>query len=70
MGQFDYLLETLIGCRDHGNSALFAGPFALPGDKPQYPRDRVADIKHVRLDITLDLDARSVAGAVTHSSAR
>ncbi len=67
MGQADYLLESLIGCRDHGNTAAFAGPFALPGDKPQYPRDRVADMKHVRLDFTLDLDAKSISGAVTHS---
>ncbi|HEX5141768.1 MAG TPA: M1 family aminopeptidase [Dehalococcoidia bacterium] len=67
MGQFDYLLESFAGCRDHSAGAVFAGPFALPGDKPQYPRDRVADIKHVRLDITLDLDAKRISGSVSHT---
>jgi aminopeptidase N len=63
-------LEQLLGaegCRDHGFLAAFAGPFALPGDKPQYPRDRVVDMKHVRLDIALDLDAKRISGAVTHT---
>jgi len=39
-------------------------PFPLPGDKPHYPRDRVADVKHVRLEIAIDFPARRVAGTM------
>ncbi len=39
----------------------------MPGDKPHYPRDRVADIKHVRLDFTLDLIAARIDGSVAHT---
>jgi aminopeptidase N len=60
-------LGGVAGCRDHGFLTAFAGPFALPGDKPQYPRDRVVDMKHVYLNITLDLDARRISGAVSHT---
>ena len=67
MGSSDYLLENLAGCRDHFAGAVFNGAFALPGDKPHYPRDRVANIKHVRLDIVLDLDAKRISGSVTHT---
>lgn len=42
-------------------------PFALPGDRPRYARDRVADIRHTRLDIALDFDRKTVSGSVTHT---
>jgi aminopeptidase N len=42
-------------------------PFPLPGDKPRYPRDRLADIRHIRLDISLDFERRSVSGTATHT---
>src|SRR5688572_32006715 len=67
MGSSDYLLENLAGCRDHFAGAVFNGAFALPGDKPRYPRDRIANIKHVRLDIALDLDAKRISGGVSHT---
>ena len=60
-------LTEIAQCRDYGASAAFAGAFALPGDKPQYPRDRAVDIKHVRLDFTLDLDAKRISGKVAHT---
>jgi hypothetical protein len=42
------LLGRDFGCRGHGLlSATADGRFPLPGDKPHYPRDRAADIKHV-----------------------
>jgi len=45
-------------------------PFALPGDEPHYAPDRPADVRHVRLDLTLDFDHRTVRGtATTHFSA-
>src|SRR3972149_9313964 len=43
------------------------GLFPLPGDKPHYPRDRAVDIEHVRLDISLDLDAKRISGSVAHT---
>lgn len=41
-------------------------PFALPGDRPRYARDRVADIRHTRLELTLDFERKAVAGSATH----
>jgi len=69
MGKEDYLLEARLGCRGHGEQEVVAadGLFPLPGDKPKYPRDRVVDIKHVRLDISLDLDNKRIKGRVAHT---
>ena len=44
-------------------------PFELPGDEPHWPRDRVCDIKHVRLELTLDVDEKSISGTATHTVA-
>src|SRR3989304_3237967 len=70
MGYADYLLDSLLSCRGHneGEHLLLDG-FALPGDKPHYPRDRVVDMKHVRLDIKLDLEAKRISGSVAHTFA-
>lgn len=43
-------------------SARAAAPFALSGDEPHFPRDRVVDLKHVKLSVSFDLKARSVIG--------
>ena len=37
-------------------------PFALPGDKPHYARDRLVDVQHIKLQITLDLEAKRIEG--------
>ncbi len=37
-------------------------PFALPGDKPHYARDRVVDIKHIKLEISIDPEAKRIEG--------
>jgi aminopeptidase N len=39
----------------------------LPGDTPRWPRDRAADITHVKLDVTLDVPAKSIRGTATHT---
>ena len=64
----DYV-EGGLSCRGYQERLGLAngGGFTLPGDKPHYPRDRVVDIEHVRLDISLDLDARRVSGSVAHT---
>jgi aminopeptidase N len=40
-------------------------PFALPGAEPRYARDRVARVKHVRLDVALDFERRRIDGTAT-----
>src|SRR4051812_32855363 len=40
---------------------------ALPGDRPQWPRDRVVDVRHILFDLRLDVPAKSVEGTVTHT---
>jgi aminopeptidase N len=68
LGYEDYL-DTRLTCRGYGEIEAGAadGLFPLPGDKPRYPRDRVVDIKHVRLDVSLDLDNKRIAGRVAHT---
>ncbi|MBI2965593.1 MAG: HEAT repeat domain-containing protein [Chloroflexi bacterium] len=41
---------------------LAAAPFALPGDERHFPRDRVVDLKHVRLTVGFNLEAKQVIG--------
>ena len=67
MDLIEHLIEGTASCRDHELMGAFAGPFALPGDRARYPRDRVVDMKHVRLDITLDLDAKRISGGRHHT---
>jgi aminopeptidase N len=40
-------------------------PFALPGTRPRYVRDRGYDMRHLRLDLALDFEARRLAGTAT-----
>jgi len=44
-------------------------PHALPGDRAVWPRDRVADFQHMRLELRLDVPAKSLAGTATHTVA-
>jgi len=45
-------------------------PHALPGDRAVWPRDRVVDVLHVKIEIKLDVPGKGVYGTVTHSSPR
>ena len=46
-----------------GSSAAGAQrPFALPGDTPHYARDRVVDVQHIRLEITIDPERKRIEG--------
>ncbi|MCC6382247.1 MAG: HEAT repeat domain-containing protein [Dehalococcoidia bacterium] len=40
---------------------------ALPGDEPRWPRDRTVDVRHIRLDLGIDVEARQVSGTATHT---
>ncbi len=44
-------------------------PHALPGDRPNWPRDRAVDILHVKVEVRLDVEAKKVRGTVTHTVA-
>ena len=69
-------MRKCLGPRDE-NRALFgefldtelsddasarAAPFALPGDRPNYLRDRNFDLKHIKLTVGFDLEAKRVNG--------
>ncbi len=45
--------------------ARAAGPFSLPGDRKNYLRDREFDVKHVRVEVRLDVPNKQVAGTTT-----
>ncbi len=50
-----------------GITAAAQRPFPLPGDKPHYARDRLVDVRHIKLEISLDPKAKRIEGAV-HTS--
>lgn len=42
---------------------------ALPGDQAVWPRDRVVDVLHMKVDVRLDLPGKRVSGTATHTVA-
>src|SRR3990172_8280337 len=51
-------------CGAHFGASLSAQrPFALPGDKPHYARDRAVDVRHITLEIRIDPQAKRIEGA-------
>ena len=40
-------------------------PFALTGSRPVYPPDRVCDVEHIVIDVTLDFGEKQVRGVCT-----
>src|SRR5208282_3013567 len=44
-------------------------PFQPDYVEPKWPRDRVVDIKHIKLQVALDFKARRITGAATHTLA-
>ena len=56
-----------------GRSAGVSGgrrePFAFPGTVRKYARDRVVDVRHVRLEVAVDPAQRRIAGVATHTVA-
>jgi aminopeptidase N len=63
----DWLAETL-GDLDafspHGQKE--PKPFQAPHVEPRWPRDRVADVKHIKLAVTLDFAAKEISGIAAH----
>ncbi len=61
-------LEELSCGRTYGFSlAQDRKTFDLPGDEPRWPRDRAYDIKHVKLELALDVESKSLRGVATHT---
>src|SRR5262245_17506029 len=56
--------ERLFAGRGHSdvNDAGGRRPFALPGSRPHFLRDRTCDVRHVRLDLTVDIGEQRVSG--------
>ena len=50
----------------HGASASVpkSRSFELPGDSVHYAPDRPADVKHVKLEVTLDFEQETIAGTI------
>ena len=69
MSHSEERIEMQLSCRGHEEADLLSrhDGFPLPGDKARYPRDRKVEMKHVRLDIRLDLDEKRVGGSVSHT---
>ena len=44
-------------------------PHAMPGDHAVWPRDRVVDVLHMKVDVRLDVPNKRVSGTVTHTVA-
>jgi aminopeptidase N len=55
------------GRRGAGAGSGRREPFALPGTTRKYARDRLVDVKHVRLDLAVDPATRTIAGTATHT---
>ena len=58
----------LAGCgRATAVAQAAARPFPLTGDQPHYARDLVVDVRHIKLEISIDPATRRVAGTATHT---
>ena len=50
-----------------GGGARARDPFALPGTERRYARDRAVDVRHIRLDVAVDLEKRTIRGTARHT---
>ncbi len=53
--------------RRHETGDVATPAHALPGDHPQWPRDRVVDVRHILLELRLNVVERSIQGVATHT---
>ena len=61
------MLELTCGRAFMGGGADGRRPFALPGDESRWPRDRVCDVRHTRLELALDVENRALTGVASHT---
>ena len=63
------MTERIIDyCRLESGFAAAQRPFALPGDTPHYARDRIVDVRHIKLDISIDPKAKRIEGDGVHDA--
>ena len=57
-----------LGDRDAFTVGFARGRRAFQPDhvEPKWPRDRSANIKHIKLEVALDFDAKTISGTATH----
>jgi aminopeptidase N len=55
-----------LGCGRTGADGPRPG-HALPGDKPQWPRDRVVDVRHIKLELSVHVEGKGIAATATHT---
>ena len=62
------LLATELGDSESFGLALARGRRAFQPEhvEPKWARDRAADIKHIKLEVALDFDAKQISGTATH----
>jgi aminopeptidase N len=69
-------LERELYCRrctaferhgDAGQGDAVRRPFALPGAHATYAPDRACDVRHLRIEVEVDFEARAVTGVCTQS---
>ncbi len=65
MNEAEFHHATCCGRRGAGLGLGRREPFAFPGTSKKYARDRVVDVKHVRLDVAVDPADRKIAGTAT-----
>ncbi len=58
-------------CGGHGTGGRGGArePFAFPGTTRKYSRDREVDVRHIRLDVFVDPEHRSIEGTASHTVA-
>ncbi len=61
-------LAIELGDRDAFSAAFARGRRAFQPEhvEPKWARDRSANIKHIKLEIALDFDAKTISGTATH----
>src|SRR5258705_375713 len=57
-----------LGDRDAFTAAFARGRRAFQPDhiEPKWARDRSANIRHIKLEVALDFDAKTISGTATH----
>src|SRR4051812_21494594 len=60
--------ERHLYCRRASAQSLGdALPFALPGSHAVYAPDRVVDVRHIKVEVSLDFERRAVDGVCTQT---
>ena len=69
-GDFRDLMEIFYcGRASSASLAQERRTFALPGDESHWPPDRVCDTRHVKLELTLDVENQRLWGNASHTLA-